>query len=47
MYKITITFTDGTVIVREVFGRIQAYTLYYNAKRNSDVRDVQMKGVGI
>lgn len=40
MYKITITFTDGTTITREVFGRIQAYTLYYNAKRNPDVKEV-------
>ena len=43
MYKITITFSDGTVIQREVFGRIQAYTLYYNAKRDPDVKEVVMK----
>lgn len=43
MHKITITFTDGTVIVREVYGRIQAYTLYYNAKNNPDVKEVILK----
>ena len=47
MYKITITFSDGTVIVREVFGRIQAYTLYYNAKRNPRVQSVEIKGLSI
>ena len=40
MYKVTITFIDGTVIVREVFGRIQAYTLYFNAKNSPDVKEV-------
>ena len=43
MYKVTITFIDGTVVVREVFGRIQAYTLYFNAKNNPDVKEVEMK----
>lgn len=47
MYKVIITFTDGTVIQREVFGRIQAYTLYFNAKRNPDVESVKIKGVKI
>ena len=42
MYKIIITFSDGTTVVREVFGRIQAYTLYLTAKNNPDVKEVIM-----
>ena len=44
MYKITITFSDGTVVVREVFGRIRAYALYYSAKRSPDVNSVEIEG---
>ena len=47
MYKVIITFTDGTVIQRDVFGRIQAYVLYFNAKRNPDVESVEIKGASV
>ena len=40
MYKIIITFSDGTVIQRDVFGRIRAYAMYFSAKRNPDVKEV-------
>ena len=44
MYSVIITYSDGTVVRRDVFGRIQAYTLYYNAKNNPDVVSVELKG---
>ena len=47
MYTVIITYADGTVIRRDVFGRIQAYTLYYNAKSSPDVVAVEIKGVSV
>ena len=45
MYTVIIEYKDGTIIQREVFGRIQAYTLYYSAKSSPEVREVKIKGV--
>lgn len=45
MYTIIITYNDGTTEQRECFGRIQAYAIYYAAKRMPEVRDVKIKGV--
>ena len=47
MYTVVITYTDGTVIRREVFGRIQAYTLYQNALSSPEVKSVEIVGLPV
>lgn len=44
MYTIIITYNDGTTEQRECFGRIQAYAIYYAAKRMPEVKAVEIKG---
>ena len=47
MYTVIITYADGTVVRRDVFGRIQAYTLYFSAKSSPDVVSVELKGASV
>ena len=47
MYTVIITYADGTVVRRDVFGRMQAYTLYFNAKNSPEVKSVELKGASV
>lgn len=47
MYVVVITYSDGFVEEREVFGRMRAYALYCGALRNPDVASAVIRGAKI